>query len=344
MKKMLQYFLDFTWFLFIMGFFAGLLEALLILTHHAVYFPSITTIESMIDCGQDGILMALLFSLAYLFPAFIYCAVSRWFHVQHYHRLIRNILFGIVSCSALMFYGQTLVPSISESISTPVISLIFLIASCALIWILDYIATNCLTGKSFIGLFPYLFIVSAMLFFATDLGGRSSDPEVHAKRNKNIVLIIVDALRSDRLGCYGYGRPTTTVIDDFARKSVLYENAVVQYPATGPSFGSLFTSKYPRRHGLSGMDPRLWLGGTFNLTLAEILKGNGYTTGAVMTGSLTRSSGLARGFDYLFEEMPRYDTYYVHSYRKTLRSKLTITKQLISLSLWLDPKTIVTKA
>ena len=120
----------------------------------------------------------------------------------------------------------------------------------------------------------------------------------------NLVLIVVDALRSDRLGCYGYDRPTSPHLDALCQRSIVFEQAVVQYPATGPSFGTMFTAKYPRRHGLSAMDPRAWIGGEFNRTLAEILSENGYATAAVMTGSITRSSGLARGFAEVFEELP----------------------------------------
>ncbi len=160
----------------------------------------------------------------------------------------------------------------------------------------------------------------------------------------NVVLIVVDALRADRLGCYGYPLPTSPHIDTLAGSGVVFERAVVQYPATGPSFGSLFTGKYPRKHGLSGMDPRLWLGGDFNQTLAEILSAHGYETGGVITGSLTRSSGLARGFHELFEEMPAYGTYDVRSPLQTLRSRLPIARDWVRRRLAADPKLVTSEA
>jgi len=160
----------------------------------------------------------------------------------------------------------------------------------------------------------------------------------------NVVLIVVDALRADRLGSYGYAKPTSPHIDALARRGVLFERAVAQYPATGPSFGSLFTGKYPRRHGLSGMDPRIWLGGDFNQTLAEILAADGYQTAAILTGSLTRSSGLARGFAWLFEEMPAYDTYDVRSPLQTLRSRLPISRVSVRLRRALEPQLVRAEA
>lgn len=172
----------------------------------------------------------------------------------------------------------------------------------------------------------------------------SASPEPRTPRSANLVLIVVDALRADRLGCYGYPRPTSPHIDALSRRGVTFERAIVQYPATGPSFGSLFTGKYPRKHGLSGMDPRLWLGGDFNRTLAEVLGAAGYHTGAIITGSLTRSSGLARGFFTLFEEMPAYGTYDVRSALETLRSRLPVMRAWVRWRRGRDPHLVVKEA
>ncbi len=160
----------------------------------------------------------------------------------------------------------------------------------------------------------------------------------------NLVLIVVDALRSDRLGCYGYDRPTSPHLDALCRRSVVFEQAVVQYPATGPSFGSIFTAKYPRRHGLSAMDPRAWIGGEFNRTLAEILAEEGYTTAAVMTGSITRSSGLARGFAEVFEELPAHALHRVDSAWPALRSRLRLSRSWVRWRRGLDRDIVVTVA
>lgn len=158
----------------------------------------------------------------------------------------------------------------------------------------------------------------ALALAVVDLGPRNGGGK-HA--GPNLVLIVVDALRADRLGCYGHSRPTSPHLDALCREALVFDRAVVQFPATGPSFGSLFTGKYPRRHGLSAMDPRSWLGGQFNRTLAEVLSEHGYATAAMMTGSLTRSSGLARGFNEVLEEMPAYGLYDVRSPWQALRSR-----------------------
>ncbi len=160
----------------------------------------------------------------------------------------------------------------------------------------------------------------------------------------NLVLIAVDALRSDRLGCYGYDRPTSPHLDALCERAIVFEQAVVQYPATGPSFGSMFTAKYPRRHGLSAMDPRAWIGGEFNRTLAEILAREGYATAAVMTGSITRSSGLARGFAEVFEELPAHALHNVDSAWPALRSRLPPARAWVRWRRRRDRDIVVTEA
>ena len=70
------------------------------------------------------------------------------------------------------------------------------------------------------------------------------------KAPPNIVLIVVDALRPDFLGCYGYDRPTSPNIDALARRGALFETAVAHAPWTKTSFASFLTSLYPFQHGV----------------------------------------------------------------------------------------------
>jgi arylsulfatase A-like enzyme len=194
---------------------------------------------------------------------------------------------------------------------------------------------------------PVHLVVAAAVFaslWLTDRAALRQAAAPPAGARKNLVLVVVDALRADHLGCYGYTRPTSPNLDALAMRATLFERAFTQYPATGPSFGSLFTGKYPRKHGLSAMDPRSWLGGSFNRTLAEVLSEQGYRTGAIITGSLTRSSGLARGFDTVFEEFPHYGTYDVRSPWQVLRSRLPISRAYVHLRMILDPKIVVSEA
>ena len=112
----------------------------------------------------------------------------------------------------------------------------------------------------------------------------------------NVVLITVDTLRADHLGCYGDSNVETPVIDSLAREGVMFERAVSQVPLTAPSHAALLTGTYPFWNGFqSWSDPGLRAGVP---TLAEIFKQHGYTTAAFVSAFVLDSMwGLGRGFD-----------------------------------------------
>ena len=99
----------------------------------------------------------------------------------------------------------------------------------------------------------------------------ASDPG----KRPNVVLITMDALRAAQLSCYGYGETTSPFIDELASKGVLFEKCFAQSSWTYPSMTSLFTSTYPRQHGML----RLKATPPENLpTLAQVLASAGYET------------------------------------------------------------------
>jgi len=115
----------------------------------------------------------------------------------------------------------------------------------------------------------------------------------------NLLVITVDTLRADRLGCYGYGRPTTPNIDELAASGTRFESAFCQAPLTLPSHCSIFTSRYTPSHGSLGhaypLDPDIE-------TLAGILRAAGKTTAAFVSNHvLDRKFGLSRGFETYWE-------------------------------------------
>jgi arylsulfatase A-like enzyme len=111
----------------------------------------------------------------------------------------------------------------------------------------------------------------------------------------NVILITVDTLRADHLGVYGYARNTSPNLDRFAKDSILFRHAFSHAPETNPSFSSLMTSFYPHETKVLRIFHALPPGA---VTMAEILKANGYHTGAVMSHfSLRRGSGFEQGFD-----------------------------------------------
>jgi arylsulfatase A-like enzyme len=115
----------------------------------------------------------------------------------------------------------------------------------------------------------------------------------------NVVIITVDTLRSDHLGCYGYHRPTSPRIDRFAEAGALFENVVCQSSQTLPSHASIFLGTNPRTHLTISHESVVGSGQT---TLAEMLKNEGYVTGAFISShALDSRYGLDQGFDTYWE-------------------------------------------
>ena len=66
----------------------------------------------------------------------------------------------------------------------------------------------------------------------------------------SVLLISIDTLRADHLGCYGYERPTSPSIDRFAAAGLLFENAISQSSWTMPAHASMMTGLLPEEHEL----------------------------------------------------------------------------------------------
>jgi choline-sulfatase len=117
-----------------------------------------------------------------------------------------------------------------------------------------------------------------------------------AKPGAPVVLISVDTLRADHLPAYGYGGVRTPALDALARDSIVFENAYCQAPLTLPSHATLLTGLLPSQHGVrDNVGFRL---AAAHPTLATLLKGRGYATGAAVSSfALRRDRGLAAGFD-----------------------------------------------
>jgi len=114
---------------------------------------------------------------------------------------------------------------------------------------------------------------------------------------ENVLLVTIDTLRADRLGCYGYGPARTPVLDGLAAEGVRFEHARAHAPTTLPSHATLLCGTYAPYHGARANG--LYVVGPENRTLAEILGERGYQTAAVVASFvLDGRFGLAQGFDH----------------------------------------------
>jgi arylsulfatase A-like enzyme len=111
----------------------------------------------------------------------------------------------------------------------------------------------------------------------------------------NVVLITIDTLRADHLGAYGYRRPTSPRLDAFAKRAVVFDQAYTYWPKTRGSFVAMMSGRRDSQSGYGKSHPLLL---DFNPTLAEVLKGAGYRTAAVVDNpNVAAQHGYARGFD-----------------------------------------------
>ena len=112
-----------------------------------------------------------------------------------------------------------------------------------------------------------------------------------------IVLYLVDALRPDHTGPYGYARKTTPQLDAFARDSAVFEQAIAPSSWTKPSVASVLTGLLPSQHGAMLRSDAL---AARHSTLAERLSAGGWSTGAVVANPVVHlaGGGFDQGFDY----------------------------------------------
>lgn len=116
------------------------------------------------------------------------------------------------------------------------------------------------------------------------------------KRKNNLIFVVSDALRLERLGCYGNERKVSPTIDSLAQSGVKFTNAFTVSPITNVSLVSMFTGNYPRVHGVRKHTDVF---ASSQETLAQTLKSNGYQTGAVIScATIDKSKGFNKGFDY----------------------------------------------
>lgn len=139
------------------------------------------------------------------------------------------------------------------------------------------------------------------------LAGCNGDPPIglngpSVPNRPNVLLVSIDTLRADHVGCYGYGRKTTPFLDALAAESTRFARAFTPSSWTVPAHMSLFTSLSPHRHGVEGMRQRL---PSRVRTLAQAFQAADYQTAAFLGWYFLSSRyGFGRGFDSYVELEP----------------------------------------
>jgi arylsulfatase A-like enzyme len=151
-----------------------------------------------------------------------------------------------------------------------------------------------------------LFVIAVVALLSLFLLAR---PEPKDKPRLNVLLITLDTTRADRLGCYGYTKPTTPNIDALAGDSVVFDQAIAQSAVTPVSHASIFTGLDPHRHGLRVLHGSV--GNVLekkNTTLAEMWKAAGGQTSAFISAYPAGSAyGLDQGYSRFDEDYPQPD-------------------------------------
>ncbi|MDD8020736.1 MAG: sulfatase-like hydrolase/transferase [Acidobacteriota bacterium] len=144
-----------------------------------------------------------------------------------------------------------------------------------------------------------IFLLSALAIFIF-LPRKPSRSGLRAGKDYNVILITIDTLRADRLGCYGYTPDITPTINIWAKAGIRFARCIAQTPLTLPSHTTIMTGTIPIFHGVRD-------NGGFVVpdklqTLAESFKSAGFKTAAFVSAYVLDARwGLSQGFDYYFD-------------------------------------------
>lgn len=147
------------------------------------------------------------------------------------------------------------------------------------------------TGR--VGLVLLITLIAALAVRAGP--GRTNSYPDRPAGGPPVIVLLIDTLRRDHLGCYGYPLETSPNIDALAADGLVFEASTTSGNFTVPSVASLFTGQYPGEHGVIGFHDRIAPG---QLTLAESFRRGGYRTGAFVANPILRpAGGFSRGFE-----------------------------------------------
>jgi arylsulfatase A-like enzyme len=118
----------------------------------------------------------------------------------------------------------------------------------------------------------------------------------------NLLLITLDTLRTDHLGCYGYGRPTTPVLDRFAATAARFEDVTCSMPTTLPSHLTIFTGLPPQLHGVTRNGQ---VQESYPPSIFDRLAASGARTAAIVSAGVVEARFVQRlGFEEVIFDRP----------------------------------------
>jgi len=139
-----------------------------------------------------------------------------------------------------------------------------------------------------------------LILVLTTFSALHAAAQTPAKPASNVVLITIDTLRADHVGCYGYKQIKTPNIDGLAAEGTRFDRAFAVVPVTLPSHSSILTGAYPMLSGMHDFSGNKL--SPLQPTLASVLKQAGYQTGAVIAAAVLDSRfGLNQGFDFYYD-------------------------------------------
>lgn len=185
--------------------------------------------------------------------------------------------------------------------------------------------------------FPHPRAAAALLLLVMLAAGGCSDEEDgltadsgRADGRWNVLLITLDTVRSDRLGCYGYAESTSPNLDSLAARGVLFRRAVAPAPITLPSHATILTGLDPHEHGVRNNSG--FALDSSQKTLTEALSGKGYATGATLGAfPVEKRFGLAQGFGVYDDDFPIAQD--IAALRQVQREASDVTKKALG---WID--------
>jgi choline-sulfatase len=140
-------------------------------------------------------------------------------------------------------------------------------------------------------------LVGVAILHGAAVAATSPPSKPAARQATNVILITMDTLRADHVGCYGASQVHTPTLDALCLHGIVFDRAFSQVPLTWPSHAAILTGTYPFQNGVQDFTGQP-LSPQFQ-TVAEGFKRHRYVTGAVVSAFvLDRSWGLARGFDF----------------------------------------------